>query len=202
MTNIQDRHFKSVWKKTFASVANAYRLSLNDDEFTMPPEAIDKSFTAETYYRVFSNLKTLNFCVSNVNFKGNCSIGNLPYINYKSSLNGNVMCTSLNGDKVKGACAYNSQGGHAVMLDGVYLFAHFPIWSHPDIMVDVNGPSGPNVVGRDIFIILIRNDKVIAGGAPGYVLKGCTKKANSNNGHVHAEDYAGSGCGYKYLMEK
>ncbi len=72
---------------------------------------------------------------------------------------------------------------------------------YPNILVDVNGEAKPNVVGRDMFIILIRDGKVIPGGAPGYELKGCDKKIASRVNH-DAENLSGSGCGYKYLMEK
>ncbi len=58
-----------------------------------------------------------------------------------------------------------------------------------------------NSIGRDIFIILIRNNNLIAGGAPGYEMYGCDKKIASRPNH-DAENLSGSGCGYKYLMEK
>lgn len=151
----------------------------------------------EIYYKIFTNLKTLDYCVSGVSLNGMCNSSSVftPRTRYPNK------CKSINGDKVS-ACAYSSVLGFAVLPDGVQLFAHAAFWSHPDIMVDVNGPSGPNVVGRDIFIILIRNDKVIAGGAPGYELKGCNKSVSSDSGYIDAERFSGSGCGYQYLMEK
>ncbi len=203
--NIQDRHFKAVWKKTFASVANAYRLGMNDEDLLVPHLDFDYGAynqgyqDVEVYYKIFTNLKTLDYCVTGVNLNENCS--NSWIFTSRTGYKNNCQCKSINSDKDYG-CAYNNTLGFAVLPDGVHLFAHAAFWSHPDIMVDVNGPSGPNVVGRDIFIILIRNDKVIAGGAPGYELKGCDKSVSSNSGFVDAESYSGSGCGYKYLMEK
>lgn len=68
-------------------------------------------------------------------------------------------------------------------------------------MVDVNGTKGPNTIGRDMFIVLFRGDKVIPGGAQGYEFKGCDPKVESQSEAISAPSKAGSGCGAKYLYE-
>ena len=68
--------------------------------------------------------------------------------------------------------------------------------SYGRISVDVNGVTGPNKIGKDIFVLNINNlKKVIPGGFKGfydgkdYI---CDEKAK----------YGGPACSYKYLYEK
>lgn len=210
VNNIQDRHFKALWKKTFATVSLAFNQGINDNDLIIPTTENFDSFSnnaklsAEIYYRTFVKLNASKFCVTGVNNE-NCFVFFRSQVAYELSRRSGLNCHSLNGDKddvMFTTCAYNLEGGWAVLPNGVLLTAHSYLWSSPNIMVDVNGDKKPNVVGRDIFIILIRNNKVIAGGAPSYELKGCDKAINSSSGFVDAESFSGSGCGYKYLYEK
>ncbi len=204
ITNIQDYHLKKKWKKVFADVANAYRLGMDDEELYIPKiEGEAYNSVDELYYRIFSNLSPLSMCVNHITnpsgkmVGGNCYNYGLGKL-YNKGFNA-IICTSLNGDAK--SCAYNNMNGNALLKNGAILFAHGQLWGYPNILVDVNGEAKPIVVGRDMFIILIRDGKVIPGGAPGYELKGCDKKIASRVNH-DAENLSGSGCGYKYLMEK
>ena len=117
------------------------------------------------------------------------------------------LCDSLNRDKSKASttgksrCMYNGAGGVAFLNDGTIIYAQGYLWEYPYFLVDVNGKKGPNIVGRDMYIILFRENRVIPGGADGYELKGCDMNIASQSGAVDANSLSGSGCGAKYLLE-
>lgn len=96
-----------------------------------------------------------------------------------------------------------SVGGDAQLNNGVKIYAHTYFGAQPLFLVDVNGPKkGPNIIGRDMFIIVFRGNKVIPRGATDYKLKGCDKSISSRqDGFYGADSRSGSGCGYKYLYE-
>ena len=113
-------------------------------------------------------------------------------------------CNSLNNDKIKtvnAGCMYNGAGGVAFLNDGTIIYAHGYLWDYPSFLVDVNGKKVPNIVGRDMYVILFEKNRVIPGGADGYELKGCDKNIASQSGAVDANKMSGSGCGAKYLLK-
>jgi len=204
ITNIQDKQFRVAWKKTFASVANAYRMAQENPIDIPMVEGWEPWYPGDrevfsTYYKIFANLKTLDYCAGGINTPVDC-IHNSANFSKRTKYDFSKI-KSLNGDK-KSPVMYNATGGFAILQDGVHLFGHAAFWHYPDIMVDVNGPSKPNVVGRDIFVILIRKGQVIAAGVPGYEMKGCSMNTSSDSGYRSVESFSGSGCGYKYLHEK
>ena len=200
INDAKDRQFRAMWKKTFSVVANAYNYAYQDDPTYFEKINTNKmAAAAQLYYRIFSNLNTYNYCVSGA------SEGKICPPNGQGITNGNINppCSSLNNDKPSGEsyCMWNGSGGVAFLNDGTVIYAHGYLWNYPQLLVDVNGKKGPNVVGRDMYIILFSENRVIPGGAEGYELKGCDKNISSDSGAYDAERFSGSGCGAKYLLE-
>lgn len=192
INNIQDKHFKALWKRTFSEISNAYELAFNENPIYVPGGGwATTEMDKDIYYQVLSRL-TENYCIVNGTQGKICNSGK-----YKIS----PPCNSLNPNEKKEFCFYAGAGGDAKLNSGVRIYVQGYLWTHPAFLVDVNGTKGPNIVGRDMFIVLFRGNKVIPGGAQGYELKGCDKNIKSNNGACGPHEMAGSGCGAKYLYE-
>ena len=200
INDIQDKQFKAKWKKEYSVISNAYFKAFLDSE---PPNLKQTILPDSNYFTLASkqiytgiskNLKTTYYCVTEA-LEGNACV---------SSLGVDIVspkCSSYNGDRKNTRCMYNGGGGYADLVDGARLYFHSYFWNYPEILVDVNGPANPNVVGRDMFIIIFRDNKVIPGGAKGYEFKGCTKNVQSTQSYIGADQFAGSGCGEKFLRE-
>lgn len=200
VNNIQDRHFKAMWKKAFSQISTAYEDAFTENPIghsLTGPDNLVAPYSEEIYYQIFSRL-TDDYCVNSVDSqKKFCGkFGNPSAIN-----SGVSPCKSLNPKESDDACHYTAWGGYANLNSGAKIYAHAYLWYHPAFLVDVNGTKGPNTIGRDMFIVLFRGDKVIPGGAQGYELKGCDPKVESQSGALSAPSKAGSGCGAKYLYE-
>lgn len=207
VNNIRDRQFHAQWKKAYSAIANAYNLAYADYPVYFEKLSGDTKIAAakELYYNVFSRLNTYDYCVLQ-GMKGKvCSaLGQGLLI----STVANPPCDSLNKDKSKEfnieqyKCMYDGAGGVAYLRDGTIIYAHGYLWNYPEFIVDVNGTQGPNIVGRDMYIIIFRENRAIPGGAAGYEFKGCDKSIASNSTAIGADRLSGSGCGAKYLLEK
>lgn len=204
VNNIQDKHFKALWKKTFSEISQAYTnaftenplgYTLTGSNTSVGPDAIIKPYSKEIYYQVLSRL-TEDYCVVGGTQGKICDRSK-----FYNSANVSPTCKSLDNDNAVKACMYAGGGGYAKLKSGVRIYAQDYIWTHPAFLVDVNGTKGPNVVGRDMFVVLFRVNKAIPGGAQGYELKGCDKSIKSNAGAIGPNGMAGSGCGAKYLYE-
>lgn len=189
INNIQDRHFKALWKKTFSQINQAYQKAFIEEPLTWPTGWMTFDFSKEIYAGVLPNL-TKDYCIKDVPVGEKCST------NTKIS----PPCRSLNKDKVD-FCYYAGSGGYAKLNTGVKIYL-YDVYEYPGFLVDVNDEKGPNTLGRDLYVVLFRKkDKIIPGGAPGYELKGCDKSISSTAGAWGANSFSGSGCGYKYLYE-
>lgn len=197
VNNIQDKHFKALWKKTFAQISSAYENAFAENPINHPltgPDTIVKPYSTEIYYQILSRLSE-DYCVVDGTQGKICANG------FGNRENVSPDCKSFNPNEDKKWCMYAGGGGYAQLNSGVRIYAQSYIWTHPSFLVDVNGTKGPNIVGRDMFIVLFRGNKVIPGGAQGYELKGCDKSAESDAGACGPGGMAGSGCGAKYLYE-
>ncbi|MBE7713490.1 MAG: type II secretion system protein [Cyanobacteria bacterium SIG26] len=208
ITNIQDKQFKTALKKNYADIINAYRLAFPDPVYTPNPWDVGKQTHGapygadkldvcfKLYEGLLSQLKLSSYCLDN-NPDKTCSTVDKNYsMNFK--------CKALDlkeTDKTWGTCFYESFAGYAILQNGAHLgFAKRS--ENPRVTIDVNGQnSGPNVVGRDIYILLFRNNTIIPAGHPDYPGKGCDKNVASENGALGAYTKTGSGCAYKYLRE-
>lgn len=198
INNIQDKQFHAKWKKTYATIANAYNLTYQDNPIHFEKLSGDEKTNAakDLYYNIFSKLNTIDYCVlQGLQGKVCTAYG-------QGLLNSSVVspkCNSLNLDKKNTSCMYDGAGGVAYLNDGTTIYAHGYLWEYPRFLVDVNGTENPNVIGRDMYIIIFEKNRVIPAGADGYELKGCDKNIKSNG--EAADVFSGSGCGAKYLLE-
>ena len=191
-----DLQFRVKWKKAFSTVANAYEQAYGTEK-----PYIDNTnritLANQIYYDIFSQLKTTYYCVVNSPADHECPPNSERYWEI------NPKCHSLLNDTITTGCNYNGAGGTAYLLDGTIIYAIGYMWDAPYFLVDVNGTQNPNVIGRDMYIILFREDKVIPGGAEGYeeMFRGCSSPLPSSQGAYDAIKKAGSGCGAEYLMK-
>ena len=202
-----DRQFHAKWKKVYSAIANVYNLAYADSPVYFEKLSGDEKKTAakELYYNVFSALNVYDYCVyQGLRGKVCNTYGQGLLINTAVS----PPCDSLNKDKSKEfgieqyKCMYDGAGGVAYLRDGTIIYAQGYLWNYPEFLVDVNGTNGPNIVGRDMYVIIFRENRAIPGGAVGYEFKGCDKNIASNSTAIGSDRLSGSGCGAKYLLEK
>ena len=206
INNAQDKQFHAQWKKAYSVIANAYNLAYEDYPVYFEKIYGDEKTTAakELYYNIFSRLNTFDYCVKEGLQGKVCTAYGQGLLISKVVSPG---CDSLNKDKSKATttgrygCMYNGGGGVAYLTDGTIIYANAYMWNYPEFLVDVNGTKGPNVIGRDMYLILFRENRVIPAGAKGYEFKGCDKNIASQSGAQGADQLSGSGCGAKYLLE-
>lgn len=198
INNIQDKHFKALWKKAFAQISIAYEEAFAENPINIPtglvPAATMTQYSREIYYEILSRLSD-DYCVRSG------TQGKICASNFGTTDNVSPVCKSLNPDEEKTRCMYAGGGGYAKLNNGIKIYAQYYMWTYPAFLVDVNGEKAPNTIGRDMFIVLFRGNKVIPGGAQGYTLKGCDKSVTSASGWLGPDSKAGSGCGAKYLYE-
>lgn len=202
VNNVQDRQFRKLWKKSYSDINNAFNNAFAENKLGMPTRGVSNQemvpYAQEIYYQVFSRLNTKFYCVQASPYDHNCPDENHVQMGRK---NLSPDCHSLNDDNIEKACMFAGSGGRAELTNGAVIYAHDYFWEFPAMLVDVNGKQKPNTVGRDMFIVLFRKDRVYPGGSPDYPLKGCDKSISSGSGAVGAAKMSGSGCGFKYLYE-
>lgn len=83
-----------------------------------------------------------------------------------------------------------------------------PVWNSPKVLIDVNGASAPNTIGRDMFVVILIKNKAIAYGSKEYGkdTNGCDKNAVSEPlfgsfNYANASGLAGAGCSSEYLYK-
>ena len=127
----------------------------------------------------------------------------IPYLKYNYICDGN-----------KSYCAYNNYGLNGrnisgvkklygiVLLNGV-IVRFWPRNHFTEMLVDINGSSGPNISGKDLFSILImqraENSVIGTNNAPGVYLYGEGKERNVLLEHKYGcnktGNFAGNYCG-------
>jgi len=211
ISKIQDYSYKKAWKSIYADLSNAYSIALKDGNLdfsrsiSSAPLIWSQGCHPETYYELFSHLKTVEMCVhdngtNTIPQDRDCS--KHPTKHYTSAL---IDVTGLNGVPQKGigqGAMYSGTGGVAILENGAQIYAMNYMWACPFLTVDVNGlGNGPDIVGRDIFTIRIDEKRLIPGGDPQYPLTGCSKSAGATTSGSGINNFSGAGCGYKYLYE-
>jgi len=174
----QDAVLKTTWKKEYSVFSQATMMAISDNGGSL--------------YGVCTNN---NACLRDLYFN---------YLNYSKKCedaqsfgvcwHAEGSTKLLNGTPIPNAGWdwYNCAGG--ILNNGALILINggdcSPICGM--ISVDINGFKGPNVIGKDLFMITIYENKLVPFGAPGYygdswAWSNCT--------------YAGFSCGAKYLSE-
>ena len=139
MTHFQQEQTTTKLKKTISVINQAYRLSY--DEVGEPESAFD--IGAEEYFKTYwaPYIKVLSYC----NTAESCGYKSLFPWKYP------------NGQNVELQVIAKSARTTFYSMDGVLyvILTTFGDMTQPsyDIYVDINGGNGPNIMGRDLFVL-------------------------------------------------
>jgi hypothetical protein len=187
----QQAEFKAAWKKNYSAISQAVKMVASNNGGDLTPYlANGQIFTLiQDYLRIMK--------------KGP---GAFPFGNYLVySLNGNNIKTGSYGSiYLSGLYSSDSNDGAFILSNGTAVIMD---WDSPAnlvgkcvyVLVDVNGgESSPNVVGKDIFGLIILKNRTIPMGAPIPELGGI---APPNNETTCTSSSSGFACSAKYLYQ-
>ncbi len=217
INNVQDKQFIAKWKKAYSIISNAVYSASEEYEFCKGT-FIEYSDTThlcsteqiiETYRQVLSKINIADAC-RGTSGKSYDILGlracNKTEFEHIQDLN-SPKCKSLSGD-YDGYCANDAATVIAILKDGTWLYFAGPFWNAPKILVDVNGPAGPNTIGRDMYVVFLVKNKAIPYGSEGYGKDTniCAKNAVSspmfgNFTYANGSGLAGAGCSSEYLYK-
>lgn len=194
MQNIQDYQFKQAWKKEYSVINQAY-IQMKQDNGGDFSGYFNNSDDASVLLQSFSNyFRTISVCnyIANI-----CGINPVtPLTNSYKTLSGSyIQYTNLNYVQY-------------VLQDGSNFYSRSNHGSWADrtlIWIDVNGYlKGPNVLGRDLFGLIMTKDKILPMGATGTgVENSCVNTSFSCtwNYDFDGGDCAGAGCSKDALSQ-
>lgn len=176
---VNDDQYKAAWKKTFSTMSQAHTLIMQENG-----GALANSFTTDSSFRNLFKAK-LNYlttcddtsCAAPSLKKMDGSADAYSFTNNLVLSNGSIL-SIFHVDSQN--CTHSSHIGSPVECG----------W----IMTDVNGKTGPNQWGKDIYGIWVTNDRILPWGANPY------GAANSSwNEPTCSTSSTGYGCGSKNL---
>ncbi len=206
LTNIQDRQFKSMYKKYFSTLSQAMLRNYED--------------TGETFS--YADWREMPFFICNVQ----------KYMKVQSS---GIDCSKVynraeafwgtdswprteNSDKLwhSGAQWYDKKG-KPMYLNGGYLPLTFVLLDgtmfnfncYNSILLDVNGKNGPNVVGRDIYFLRFKRDSAAPVASiqvnEEYQTNACTQGGSNSTIKLTKDNYVedclkGTGWGARFYI--
>ena len=193
MNKTQDQELKSAWKKQYSTLANAFYLILSENGGNIKGLCSDDACLLNLFK---DKLIVQKSCPTNA--QTNCYVPSST-IKTLANVEANNAITSLNSG--------------LVLSDGSVLISHFKdvtcnyhlYFSTSkktcgSIFVDVNGKRKPNTQGKDIFQVMIDENKMWPAGSENddiYLDRG-----DHDCGTTYTEaTYAGLGCSAKYLYE-
>lgn len=208
MQNIQDQQFKQMWKKEYSVISQAYERAKDDEGGDISAYFVIGSWggqctSSDQFLQKMSKymllLKDCSGWTSSI-------CGTNPAVPYGN----NYKALNLSTSKYVDNQGNNFCNSSYVLKDGTLILSRQ--WNYPSgtgwspIWVDVNGyAKGPNVLGRDLFGLLMGPDKLRPMGAQG---TGLDNTCNTNH-FVTVGDYglqsgsegAGAGCSMEYLSQ-
>jgi prepilin-type N-terminal cleavage/methylation domain-containing protein len=190
----QDAELKTALKKTYSTLSQAYINILSDNAGNLK-DVCSGSFPNSTCLKnLFDPYLNINKSCTNSAAQGCWHIANKWYY-----INPAIVCGGVNagifdncGNKTNGFPGYVLNDGSfmtIVLWDGTCtdtLYSNFSKCGY--ISFDVNGFKGPNTVGKDIFAIWIRDNRISPVGYVDVYQELC-------------ETHMGWGCTAKYLKE-
>lgn len=208
ITNIQDKHFKAMFKKQYSAVAQAMLASFESGEDI--PRFTNDTWADMVYYvcDIGSRLKYVKSGIKCEVFKDN---PNASVVLNSSNSNPNVIWHRDDEWYNKRKEPQRLNSGYwkytFYLADGVWItFA-----CTRDVFVDVNGAKKPNMIGRDIFYFFIPNgyfqpsfSKNSNSGISGSV-NSCSAPYNEliteDNYKEDCESGSGWGCSPLYILQ-
>lgn len=177
VNNTLDSQYKNSFKEIFSQLNQAYRLMLSDNNNDLSsvcnssPGGLSVNDANCFKNSLTKYLKVIQSCDANGSWLNDClySTPNIRYLNKNDSgcplANSGVCYWSgagfimANGAQIAigewdpGYCNTPNPGDFACIIPGQYGL----------MFVDVNGAKGPNVMGKDFFVILPSNKTTISG---------------------------------------
>jgi hypothetical protein len=194
LNQTNDNELKTAWKKEFAVLSQDFALILNDKAGSIKNSCPSVDWLPDTE------------CLTNE------FISKLAVRKYCPSINGNsrdcwfIHAPAIETHQMGGTADYVvwSPGYPAIVLNDGALVSFFGgksdcsvVGGHfsnecLQIAVDVNGFKGPNIIGKDIFAIHVREDKLVPYGVNDGYQNDCNSNPPSGTGY---------GCAAQYLLQ-
>lgn len=179
--------YRSAFKKNFAVISQAYQKMLNDCNVTDYSQLNGTicganpgyNATGIMLYHFPSYFKTAEVSTTYSLWNSNCkNLQNLPM-----DLTGNANSSS-----------FILADGSIILMQWVFPTGS-PNLTYFSIYVDLNGYDRPNVMGKDIQLIYVLSNRVIAAGSSESVIPASVESSCALNSN-------GSGCAVKLLLDK
>lgn len=187
--NIQDAELKTAWREAFSSFSQTITLVRKDNLGEIKGVATNNSI-----------------------FKDKL----LPYLKYTAHVNqnGSPSYVPSSYTELNGVTTFNLVNSASILLTNgmiIYVPTYYTNCDDVDgtyitnrcstVKIDVNGIKGPNVQGRDLFSLMIFNNRVLPAGCSG--VQDCndywSPSRSCNPGSSDAQN-KGLGCSAKYLL--
>lgn len=139
MRDIQDFQLKSAWKKSYSEISNAVKLLYINNGGNLDYGTLAQADLSNFFYDMASNMAYL-------------SISNSPALWHSAGTWQDPV-----GDKCEGV---NGSMASMILKNGSMIYnGGSSNGNDVDLLVDVNGKQPPNMVGRDIFALLVKTKK-------------------------------------------
>jgi len=226
ISKIQDRQNIARWKKAYSNIANAFyavkadgiqvcanhgfihdRTNCTNGGADTPASLNVGYFTPEFVKSFLSKFKVISSCEASA-----ASWGSEYKIDEYTCDNKYFTNLTYYELGTKAALHYQSYKAQKVLLeDGTNLYFG-EAGGMPYILSDVNGlKQGPNTVGKDLFGVAVKEDRVIPIGAEGstgvnmqkdfFDKQSCSPNSPPNSGLLTFMGAVGAKCSYEYLSK-
>lgn len=179
MNNMYDKTYSSLLQKTYSQLSEAMNEAM----------AEQKVYGAEDINRYVSTEsgREADFLSKYMNVTSGCgsTAGNCFGAGYRT----------LSGKALRNVDLFTSEYNYyATMKNGVALGLSFPTdTANGSVIVDVNGPKKPNILGKDLFMMSLASNTTMGDFATYSSVSAMKEACQKNTGHGYA-------C-FKYLAE-
>jgi len=184
----QNAELKAAWKKSYADVSQAAKRVLQDTggSFSQICSNTDDNVCFRNYFAQYLNyVKTCSAATSD-----GCLAANAKLLNGTTGNAPTALGWSVN------VAAFILNDGSSIVFNHDYKDCMNALCG--SIYIDVNGPNkGPNVWGKDMFMIAVLYNKIIPFGSNGY---GTVPSVSCVAGSVDSNNN-GNGCSALYLYQ-
>lgn len=192
INNIQDKQFKTAFKKQYSVVSQALQMIYAKDGETLQLVEINQETWTDMDIHFCRLAEELNAVKKGIDCNTMTITDTISWHDENKWYNKKREPQFLNN-------AYRKRT--FILADGTML--NFNCWNN--IYVDVNGFKGPNTIGRDIFQLrLSQNSTTLKYSFP-YGTNLCTSNANTtiteNNYEEDCKNGTGWGCSPLYILE-
>lgn len=192
INNIQDKQFKTAFKKQYSAVSQALQMIYAKDGEALQLVDMSQSTWEDMDIHFCRLAEELNAVKKGIDCNTMKLINTVSWHDSYKWYNKKHEPQFLNGGYPRRTF---------ILADGTML--NFNCWNN--IYVDVNGFKGPNTIGRDIFQLkLSRNSNVLKYTFP-YSTNGCTSPVDTtiteDNYEEDCKSGTGWGCSPLYILE-